>query len=79
MNRLLNNFLAKPRGRIGFFSTLITFHIEKEVVHRGLNVMTYFSSFSHDLENSYSLSPCGCYVSGFHQTVELIGNESNSN
>jgi len=50
----------------------------KEVIHRGLNIMTYFSSFSHDPENSYSLSPGGCYVSGFHQAVELIGNESNS-
>ena len=50
----------------------------KEVVHRGLNMMTYFSRFSHDPENSYSLSPCGCYVSGSSQTVELIDNESNS-
>ena len=50
----------------------------KEVIHRGLNIMTYFSSFSHDPENSYSLSPGGCYVSGFHQTVEVIGSVSNS-
>ena len=50
----------------------------KEVVHRSLNMMTYFSSFSHDLENRYSLSPGGYYVSGFHQIVELIGSESNS-
>ena len=48
------------------------------MVHRGLNMVAYFSSFSHDPENSYSLSPCGCYVSGFHQAVELIDNESNS-
>ena len=50
----------------------------KEVIHRCVNMMTYFSSFSHDPENSYSLSRGGCYVSGFHQTVELIDNESNS-
>ena len=87
MNRLLNNsdnFLAKPLGRIGFFFnsdnrlSCEAFHIVKEVVHHGLNMMTYFCSFSHDPENRYSLSPCGCDVSGFHQTVELIGSESNS-
>ena len=49
------------------------------MVHRGLNMITYFSSFSHDPENKYSLSLGGCYVSGFHQIVELIGSESNSN
>ena len=42
-------------------------------------MMTSFSSFSHDPENSYSLSHPGCcYVAGFHQALELIGDESNS-
>ena len=61
-----------------FLSANVRHNIVKEVIHRGLNMMTYFSSFSHDPENSYSLSPCGCYVSGFHLTVELIGSERNS-